>query len=299
MINSRGAFEFFADTTAPDPLAPACYNPDCFVSDAVVWQDGILTALAALVPGYSSLGSAINASGEVVGESENGQIDPLTAFPEIFAVLWKNGIVNLGTLGGNQSVANGNNDRGQVTGAALNALADPFAGSPLCPGCPTFSQNFLFVPAATQSHAFRWTETGGMQDMGTLGGPDSSASFVNQRGQIIGESFTSFTPNPSTGVPTLDPFFWENGKMVDIGTLGGTAGVPTWMNNRGQVVGASNLSGDQRRAAGPRPSARGIVFLCNLHQRRRRDCRRVRFFEWRPRRPLEKRSPDRSRQPGR
>jgi len=245
MINPRGAMEFFADTSVPDPLAPKCFNPDCFVSDAVVWQGGILTDLAALVPGYSSLASAINAHGEVVGESENGQIDPLTAIPEIFAALWKNGIVNLGTLGGNQSVANGNNDRGQVAGAALNAVSDPFASIPI-PFCGnTFSWCFLFVPAATQSHAFRWTEAGGMQDMGTLGGPDSSASFVNQHGQIMGESFTSFTPNPSTGVPTVDPFFWENGKMADIGTLGGTFGVPAWMNNRGQVVGSSNVAGDQ------------------------------------------------------
>jgi probable HAF family extracellular repeat protein len=237
--------EFYADTSAPDPLAPNCYNPDCFVSDAVVWQDGVLTDLPALVPGYSSLGSAINASGEVVGESENGLVDPLTAYPEIFATLWKNGIVNLGTLGGNQSVSNGNNDRGQVAGAALNADSDPFASVPLCNGCGTFSQTYLFVPAGTQSHAFRWTETGGMHDLGTLGGPDSSASFVNQRGQIMGESFTSFTANPSTGVPTLDPFFWENGKMVDIGTLGGTIAAPNWMNNRGQVVGASTIAGDQ------------------------------------------------------
>src|SRR4029077_6389274 len=41
------------------------------------------------------------------------------------------------------------------------------------------------------------------------------------------------------GIPTQHPFFWENGKMVDIGTLGGTLGSPSWMNNRGQVVGFS------------------------------------------------------------
>ena len=245
LISVHGAAALAADTLVPDPLAPNCFNSDCFVSYAVVWQRGVLTDLGALDPGYSSFASAINARGEVAGLSENGQIDPLTAFPENIAVLWKNGIINLGTLGGNQSVANGISDRGQVVGAALNAISDPFATIPLCPTCGTFAQYFNFVPAATQMHAFRWTEAGGMQDLGALGGPDSSASFVNQRGQIAGEFFTSFTPNPSTGVPTVDPFFWENGKMVDIGTLGGTFGAPNWMNNRGQVVGYSNVAGDQ------------------------------------------------------
>jgi probable HAF family extracellular repeat protein len=240
-----------ADTSIPDPFPNNCFG-DCFVSDAYVWQRGVLTDLGALIPGYSSFASAINARGEAVGVSENGQIDPLTGNYEAIAVLWKNGIVNLGTLGGNQSVANAINDRGQVAGAALNTISDPFANSPLsCPdlGFFTFAQCYLFVPAATEAHAFRWTEAGGMQDLGTLGGPDSSASFVNRRGQIAGESFTSFTPNPSTGVPTLDPFFWEDGKMVDIGTLGGTFGQSLWMNNRGQVVGLSNVAGDQSNHA--------------------------------------------------
>ncbi len=250
IINHRGAAVGGADTSVPDPFPNNCFGYlDCFVTDAYVWQDGVLTDLGALMPGFSSFAYAINANGEVVGVSENGQVDLLTGNYEAIAVLWKNGIVNLGTLGGSQSVANAINDRGQVAGAALNSISDPFASIPL-PGCVgafgvTFAQCFLFVPAATQSHAFRWTEAEGMQDLGTLGGPDSSASFVNRRGQIAGESFISFSPNSSTGVPTLDPFFWEKGKMVDIGTLGGTLGIPNWMNNRGQVVGFSNLAGDQ------------------------------------------------------
>jgi probable HAF family extracellular repeat protein len=53
-------------------------------------------------------------------------------------------------------------------------------------------------------------------------------------------------------MPTLDPFFWDKGTMIDIGTLGGTFAVPgsldqagVALNNRGQVVGTSSLAGDQ------------------------------------------------------
>src|SRR5260370_15854611 len=84
-----------------------------------------------------------------------------------------------------------------------------------------------------------------MQDWGTLGGPDASPDVVNESGQIAGHSYTNSTANATTGIPTIDPFFWENGIMVDIGSLGGTIGFPSWVNGRGQVVGTSNLAGDQ------------------------------------------------------
>jgi probable HAF family extracellular repeat protein len=56
---------------------------------------------------------------------------------------------------------------------------------------------------------------------------------------------TNTVANLSTGFPTQDPFFWEDGKMVDIGTLGGTIGYPRGLNKSGQVVGSSNLAGDR------------------------------------------------------
>jgi uncharacterized membrane protein len=82
-----------------------------------------------------------------------------------------------------------------------------------------------------------------MKDLGTLGGNDAQALFVNDRGQVVGVSYTNTVANPSTGFPTQDPFFSEDGKMTDIGTLGGVNGYPAWINNRGEVVGVSNLAG--------------------------------------------------------
>lgn len=85
-----------------------------------------------------------------------------------------------------------------------------------------------------------------MQDIGTLGGPDAAAPFINERGEIAGFSYTS--------TMAVDPFLWEpptrrqpNGRMIDLGTLGGTFGAEgegMALNNRGQVVGGSNLAGD-------------------------------------------------------
>ena len=235
-INPQGAAIAEADTAIPDPYYPNCFQ-DCLVNHSGQWQNGVLTDLGALPGVNSSIPFWINDRGWTTGMSENGVTDPLTGFPETDAVLWRNGqIINLGTLGGNVSAANAVNNRGQVVGGALNTIPDPFSG--------TFFPSFFFFPVATQSHAFLW-QNGAMQDLGTLGGPDSVAWFVNEPGQIAGQSSINFVPNPGTGIPTVDPFFWENGKMVDIGGLGGTLGVVYDLNNRGQVVGQSNLAGDQ------------------------------------------------------
>ena len=64
-----------------------------------------------------------------------------------------------------------------------------------------------------------------MQDLGTLGGTYSGTSAINERGQVVGLSTINSIPNPGTGIPTIDPFFWDGHKMIDIGSLGGTFGV--------------------------------------------------------------------------
>src|SRR5216117_549758 len=92
-----------------------------------------------------------------------------------------------------------------------------------------------------------------MRDLGTLGGPDALASpgCANERsGLVTGFSFINSTPNPDTGAPTAHAFLWQDGRMIDIQTFGGTlvsgeldAGA-LCVNNRGQVAGASTLPGD-------------------------------------------------------
>jgi probable HAF family extracellular repeat protein len=223
-----------SDTLIPDPYAPNCLQSTCLVNHAFSWQKGVLTDLGALPGINSSIPFATNSRSQTVGGSENSIIDPLTGFPEFRAVLWQHGeAIDLGTFGGNNAVAISINNRGQVVGGALNTTPDSF-GFCLQP----FT---IFFP--TQVHAFIW-QNGAMRDLGTLGGNDSCALLVNEKGQAAGFSYTDSTPNPTTGVPTLDPFIWQNGAIVDLGTLGGVFGVPNWLNNRGQVVGTSDLAGD-------------------------------------------------------
>lgn len=240
-INSQGTSIAQADTSIPDPFSMV--GSDALVNHPVQLRNGILTDLGALSGTNSSLVSWINSQGWAAGFSENGIMDPINGFPETTAVLWKDGkIIDLGSLGGNASGANALNNQGQVVGGALNGIADPFS-STFQTGFIFETVPFYFFPITTQSHAFLW-QNGKMNDLGTLGGPDSVAWFVNELGQVAGQSTINSIPSPTTGVPTVDPFFWDHGKMVDIGNLGGTFSFVSGLNNRGQVIGTMNLPGD-------------------------------------------------------
>src|SRR5437660_7423876 len=139
----------FADTVIPDPT-----NPGGFLPHAFRWQQGVLTDLGTLPDGLGSFAIWSNNRGQVVGLSGNGLIDPLLGAPEGRGVLWqKNGsIIDLGTLGGNQSLAGAINQRGQVIGVAANTTPDAYS---------------LFG-WATETRGFIW-DKGVMRDLGTLG----------------------------------------------------------------------------------------------------------------------------------
>jgi probable HAF family extracellular repeat protein len=242
-INNQGIALGVADTAAPDPFYPN-FNPVFssligqypLVYHVFTTRGGALVDLGGLPGGGNSNASFITENGLVSGQALNGSIDPITGWPAENAVIWKDDhIINLGSLGGYESQAGRVNSRGQVTGFATNGIPDPFS---------IFYALFGGFTNGTQTRAFLWDEKRGMQDIGTLGGPDAVAPFINERGQIAGFSYTNSTPSATTGVPTQDPFLWEKGTMIDLGTLGGTSGGAGGLNNRGQVVGQSNLAGD-------------------------------------------------------
>jgi probable HAF family extracellular repeat protein len=229
VMNSEGDVTGSADTSTPDPF---CFS-DCFVSHAYRWRDGVLTDLGALPGGPGSATNGISSHDQIVGQSENGLINPLNGIPELVATVWQGGrVIDLGTFGGNFSLASMNNDHQQVVGCASNDVPDPFTPTGILYG-------LLFDP--NQLRAFLW-QGKKLHDLGTLGGPDACAVWINENGQITGASFTNSIVDPNTGLPTLDPFLWEDGKIVDIGTLGGTVGFGFMVNNPGQVIGVSSLA---------------------------------------------------------
>jgi probable HAF family extracellular repeat protein len=244
ILNNQGTFAAYANTATPNPNAN-CAIPfnananrgDCFVEHAVLWHNGTLTDLELLPGGANGQTGTIVGSGLVTGWSENGLLDPLTGLPVGRAVVWTQGgkIIDLGAVpGGIQSLATAVNNRGQVVGFSDNAIPDAFS----------------LAGVRNQTRAFLW-QNGVIRDLGTLGGPDALAFYINDHGQVAGMSYPNSNPGGDPNCPplTTHPFFWENGKMVDIGTLGGTCATPNWMNDLGQVVGSSDYAGDQSSSA--------------------------------------------------
>jgi probable HAF family extracellular repeat protein len=236
-VSRNGVVVGGADTTEPDPDYPFCFGNACLAVHAFRWRNGKLRDLGALPNGANSGAIYANDSGLIAGFGDDGLVDPFTGTPDLIPVAWHRGrIIEIGTFGGSFGFPNAINNRGEIVGVALNANPDDFSMLGLGP---------------TETRAFLWRE-GALKDLGTLGGPDAWAAYINEQGQIAGWSYTDSAPNPTTGLPTQHPYLWDKDRMRDLGTLGGTLAVVGSfaspgggaLNNRGQVAGTSNLSGD-------------------------------------------------------
>jgi len=210
--------------------------------NAVLWEHGRITNLGTL-GGPNSIAFAVNDLGLAAGEAETSTSDPngedfcgfgthLICLP----VLWLGaGAHPLPTLGGNNGGVNRINLWGIAAGVAETASEDP--------ACPA-PQKLQFKPVT-------W-EFGRAIALPTEGSdPDGLAMGINDLGQVVGGSgiCTAFNPNLLINLQSVHALLWQNGRLVDLGNLGGTTGqalgnLAYAINNRGQVVGVSDLSGD-------------------------------------------------------
>jgi probable HAF family extracellular repeat protein len=147
--------------------------------------------------------------------------------------LRKTVVTDLGALppeASNSSIAQAINARGDtIVGSSENAVIDPLS------------------PSFTEIRAVVWRK-GQITDLGTLGGNQSAASAVNDRGQVAGFS-TNAVPDPlsflyfilgsSNGTQTR-AFLWDKQRgMQDLGDLGGGNAYGLFLNRHGQVAGYS------------------------------------------------------------
>jgi probable HAF family extracellular repeat protein len=219
---------------------------------AFLWRDGVMGDLGTL-GGKNSDAFYITNNGLIAGAAETASADPLQENFCLFALLnqgngqptpptglicravfWRDGVINeLPTLGGANGQATDANSRGQVVGWAETSTQDPTC----------------VAPQALDYYGVVWgPKAGEIQALPPLPGDKVSlAGVINERGQVAGQSGPCINPNGFlNGVFLPHGVIWEQGHATSLGSLGGAHGdtFPYNINNRGQVVGQSNLPGD-------------------------------------------------------
>ena len=77
-----------------------------------------------------------------------------------------------------------------------------------------------------------------MEDLGALLGEltNSAATSVNANGIAVGYSENGET-DPLTGGRESRAVLWKDGRIINLGTFGGTESAATMVNDRGQAIG--------------------------------------------------------------
>ncbi len=219
---------------------------------AILWQGPFNRDLGTLGGLNSSAFGSPNAIGQVVGEAETSYSDPngedfcgfyASGAPwsgtTCLGFLWQDdSMTPLSTLGGHNGAASAINNQGEVAGNAETATTDST--------CPPYDPN-QGQYQVLQDKPVVW-KNGHIEELPTYGGdPDGFAIAINDHGQVAGASGVCSTFNVVNGLylSPVHALLWDRGKVINLGSLGGAFGNQAHnINNRGQVVGASDLAGD-------------------------------------------------------
>jgi probable HAF family extracellular repeat protein len=217
---------------------------------AARWSNGTLDTLGTLGGTNSSVATGINSAGQIVGYSYvTGTTNQLRGW------IWQNGVfTELRPLEGGTFVSpTGINDAGTVVGwgdsnqgtrgwrwqggtmtmlgtlgggtfaYAINSSGS-VAGSSCGEGCAA-------------SHAALLD--GNVVDLGVFSGDANSvAEGINSGGQVVGLSWGS----------NYHAVLWQNGQIINLGTLGGDFGEAKGINVSGQIVGQSKNAAGKTHA---------------------------------------------------
>jgi probable HAF family extracellular repeat protein len=145
--------------------------------------------------------------------------------------LWRQGkMIPLKTLGGVNGVAGYINSYGAIVGYAETNTVDPKCPAP---------QKYQFKPVV-------WFQNW-MAELPTGNDEEGVAFSGNDLGQVVGASGSCAPFNPVWlfNLAPAHALLWQNGKAIDLGNLGGAMNNLAYkINNRGEIIGGSDLAGD-------------------------------------------------------